>query len=322
MKRPTIAFRAVVALLFACGIAFAEAQSFNRPMRIIVPTPPGTTMDTLARVLGQAVSPVIGQPVLVENKTGADGAIAGAEVVKAAPDGHTLLLGSPGPIVSVVALRKTPPYDPTIDLTPVIDVGRFTTFLYIHPDVPAKNFQELIAYAKANPGKLAYGTGTTTALASFAQIRASAGIDMLHVPYKGEPAGLIDLISGRIQLMLATAANGLPHVQRGALKALVTLGTQRSPLAPDVPTIHEAGLTGFRITSFTALYGPARMAPELTAHLNKLFLDAMKRPEVAAQFVKAAVEMTPSTPSELVSFTKQQVSDYTQILRAAGVQPD
>lgn len=309
-------------LLFFSFAAPTGAQDSGKPMRIVVPTPPGTTMDTLARVLGQAVEPVLGRTVIVEHKTGADGAIAGNEVVKAAPDGRTLLLGSPGPITSVIALRKEPPYDPRVDLTPITDVGRFTTFLYVHPSLPAKTFPELVAYAKANPGKLAYATGTTTAIASFAQIRSLAGMDILQVPYKGEPAGLLDLIAGRVQLMLATAANGQPHAQRGALRAMVTLLDNRSPVAPDVPTIREAGLKDFSITSFTALYGPAGMPADLTKKLNAVFVAAMKRPDVAAQFQKQAVEITPSTPEELAAFTKQQIAEYTRILRAAGVQPE
>jgi tripartite-type tricarboxylate transporter receptor subunit TctC len=311
---------AVLALaLIASG---AAAQYPVKPFRIVVPLPPGTASDLLARVLGQSVSQSIGQPVIVENKPGADGAIGAMEVVKAAPDGYTVLLGSPGPIASVPALRKQPPYDPLVDLTPIADIGRFTLFLYAHPSVPAKTFAELVAYAKANPGKPAYATGNTSGIVSFAQLTSLTGIHMVHVPYKGEPAGIGDLVEGRVQLMIATPTTGLAHAKAGRLNPLAVLLKQRSSLLPDVPTLAEAGLPSFTITSFAALYGPARMPRELTERINREFVAALKRPEVMAAMEKHAVVLNPSTPDELAAFTVQQVQDFRRILREAGVQPD
>lgn len=315
--------RRIVATLLLLALAgSAAAQYPNRPIKIIVPLPTGTASDLIARVLGQSVSQAVGQPVVVENRAGADGAIAAVEVVKAAPDGYTLLLGSPGPIASVPALRKQPPYDPLRDLTPVADIGRFTLFLFAHPSLPAKNFAEVVSYAKANPGKLAYATGNTSGIVSFAQLTSLAGVNMLHVPYKGEPAGIADLVEGRVQLMIATPTTGLSHVQAGRLRALATLLKQRSKLLPDVPTITEAGLPTFTITSFAALYGPDGMPRDLTERINREFVAAMKRPEVIALMDKQAVVLTPSTPDELAAFTLQQVQDFRRILREAGVQPD
>lgn len=317
--------RVMAALGFSALAAFAMpavAQYPKKPIRIVVPFPAGSATDTVARILGQSVSTSIGQTVVVDNKPGADGAIGGAEVAKAAPDGYTLFLGTNSPMAVVPALRKSPPYNSMTDFTPITDIGRYTFFLYVHPSLPAKNLGELIAYAKANPGKLAYATGNTTGIVSFAQVGALAGIDMLHVPYKGEPAAVTDLIGGRVQLMFATPTTGLAHVKDGKLRALATTLKTRSALLPDVPTIAEAGLPKFSILSWAALYGPAKMPKELVAQINKEFHAAMKRPDVIAQMDKQAFLLSASTPEALATFTQEQMQDYQRILRAAGIQPE
>jgi tripartite-type tricarboxylate transporter receptor subunit TctC len=298
------------------------AQYPAKPVRVVVPFPGGSATDTVTRILANAVSQSIGQPLVVENKAGADGAIAAAEVAKAQPDGYTLLMATNSPMAAVPAMKKSPPYDALADFTPITDVGRYTFFLYVHPAVPAKTFADLIAYARANPGKLNYATGNTTGIVSFAQINSLAGIDMIHVPYKGEPAGITDLVAGRVQLMLATPTTGLAQLRDGKLHALVTTLSKRSPLLPEVPTIAEAGMPQFSITSWAALFGPARMPREILERLNKEFLGAMGRPEVQAAMDKQAFALSPSSPEQLADFVKEQIESYRRILRAAGVQPD
>ena len=300
----------------------AQAQYPNKPIRVIVPFPGGSATDTITRILANSVSQSIGQPLVVEDKAGADGAIAAGEVAKAAPDGYTLLMATNSPMAAVPALKKQPPYDPVADFTPITDVGRYTFFLFVHPGVPAKTFAELIAYAKANPGKLNYATGNTTGIVSFAQINSLAGIDMVHVPYKGEPAGIADLVAGRVQLMLATPTTGLAHVKDGRMRAMVTTLSKRSALMPDVPTIAEAGMPQFSITSWAALFGPARMPREVLERLHREFTAAMARPEVQAAMDKQAFALSPSMPAELAQFVKEQIESYRRILRAAGVQPE
>ena len=307
------------ATLFA---ACAAAQYPNKPIRVVVPFPAGSATDTVARILGQSVSSALGQPVVVDNKPGADGAIAGTEVAKAPPDGYTLLMATNSPMSAVPALRKNPPYDPVTDFTPLTDIGRYTFFLYVYAGVQAKTFKELIAYAKANPGKLAYATGNTTGIVSFAQMNALAGIDMLHVPYKGEPQGITDLVTGRVQVMWATPTTGLAHVKDGKLRALVTSLKSRSSLLPDVPTIYESGMPQFTIVSWAGLFGPAKMPREVVERINREFLAAMKRPEVIAAMDKQAFAMSPSTPEQLGAHVKEQLDSYRRILRAAGVQPE
>jgi tripartite-type tricarboxylate transporter receptor subunit TctC len=312
-------------LAFACAVILstsAAAQYPAKPVRIVVPFPGGSATDTITRILAQSISPGFGQPMIVDNKPGADGAIAAAEVAKAPPDGYTLLMATNSPMSAVPAMKKSPPYNPVSDFTPITDIGRYTFFLYVNASVPAKSFKELIAHAKANPGKLAYATGNTTGIVSFAQMNALAGIDMLHVPYKGEPQGITDLVGGRVQVMWATPTTGLPFVKEGKIRALVTQLTKRSSLLPDVPTIHEAGLPKFTITSWAALFGPAKLPREIVARLHKEFTAAMAKPEVQAQMEKQAFLLTPSTPERLGEFVKEQMESYRTILRAAGVQPE
>jgi tripartite-type tricarboxylate transporter receptor subunit TctC len=315
--------RRLLVLAAACLCALpALAQFPNKPIRVVVPFPAGSATDTVARILGQSVSASVGQPVVVDNKVGADGAIAGAEVAKAAPDGYTLIMATNSPMAVVPAMKKQPPYDPVADFTPITDVGRYTFFLYIHAATPIKTFKELVAYAKANPGKLNYATGNTTGIVSFAQMNALAGIEMTHVPYKGEPQAVTDIIAGRVQLLWATPTTGLAHLKDGKLRALATNLKTRSSLLPDVPTMAEVGIPQYSVVSWAALYAPARLPRELQLRLHKEFTDAMKRPEVAAQLEKQAFQTTGSTPEELGAFTKAQIEAYRGIFKSIGMQPE
>jgi len=307
------------ALLFAVQ---AYAQFPNKAIRVVVPFPAGSATDTITRILGASVSTAVGQPVLVDNKVGADGAIAGTEVVKAAPDGYTLLMATNSPMSAVPALKKVPPYDPVTDFTPVTDVGRYTFFIVVHPGVPAKTLPELIQYARANPGKLNYATGNTTGIVSTAFFSSLAKIEMVHVPYKGEPQAMTDLISGRVQFMFASSSTSVPQVRDGKLRALVTTLARRSPILPEVPTIAEAGMPEFSVTSWAGLFGPARMPKEIVDRINREFVAAMGRADVQAAMDKQAFVLSPSSPEKLGAFVKQQLESYRNILRAAGVQPE
>ena len=311
------------ALLFAApSFAQAPANFPARPIRIVVPFPAGSATDTITRILGNSVSAAVGQPVVVDNKAGADGAIAGAEVAKAAPDGYTLLMATNSPMSAVPAMKKVPPYDPVADFTPISDIGRYTFFIVVNPAVPAKTLAELIQYAKSNPGRINYATGNTTGIVSTAFFSSLAKIEMVHVPYRGEPQAMTDLISGRVQLMFASSSTSVPQVREGKLRALVTTLARRSHLLPEVPTIAEAGMPEFSVTSWAGLFGPAKMPREVTARLNREFLAAMARPDVQAAMEKQAFVLSPSTPERLGVFVKEQLESYRNILRAAGVQPE
>ncbi len=301
----------------------AIAQNYpTKPIRLVVPFPAGSATDTIARVLGAAVSGSIGQTIVVENKAGADGAIAGADVARAAPDGYTLLMATNSPMAVAPAMKKVPPYDPVNDFTPITDIGRYTFFIVAHPSVPANTVAELIQYAKANPDKLNYATGNTTGIVSFAQFAALTATKMVHVPYKGEPQALTDVIAGRVQLMIVSAGTSVPHLREGRLKALAVTLPKRSPILPNVPTIAEAGVPQFSLTSWAALFGPAKLPREVVARLNKEFIAAMTKPEVQSAMEKQAFEMNGSTPEKLAIWVKDQYDVYRAVLKAAGIEPE
>ncbi len=312
-------FAAAIALLVSFS---AAAQYPNKPIRIVCPFPAGSSTDTISRILGQAITQSIGQTVVVDNKAGADGSIAGSEVAKAAPDGYTLLMATNSPMAAVPALRKSPPYDVLTDFTPITDIGRYTFFIVTHPSVPAKTVAELIAHAKANPGKVNYATGNTTGIVSTAFFASQAKIDLVHVPYKGEPQAIVDLLAGRVQMIFASSGTTIAHIRDGKLRALATTLPRRSHLLPDLPTIAEAGMPQFKLTSWAGLYGPGKMPRDIVDRLNKEFGAAMAKPEVQEQMLKQAFAMNHSTPEQLAAHTKEQLESYRKVLREAGVQPE
>jgi tripartite-type tricarboxylate transporter receptor subunit TctC len=226
------------------------------------------------------------------------------------------------PMSVVPAMKKSPPYDPVADFTPITDVGRYTFFIVVHPGVPAKSLKELIAHAKANPGKLNYATGNTTGIVSTALFQSLAGIKMVHVPYKGEPQAITDLLADRVQLMFASSTTSVPQIRDGKLRAIVTTLPKRSSILPDVPTIAEAGMPEFSIVSWAGLFGPARMPREVTERLNKEFVAAMGRADVQAAMEKQAFALSPSSPERLGAYVKEQLEAYKRTMAIAGIQAE
>ena len=300
----------------------AAAQFPAKPIRVVVPFPAGSSTDTVTRILANSVSQSVGQPLLVENKAGADGAIAASEVAKSPADGYTLLMATNSPMSAVPALKKNPPYDPVADFTPITDVGRYTFFIVVHPSVPAQTLAELIEHARSQPAKLNYATGNTTGIVSTAFFASQAGIKLVHVPYKGEPQAVTDLVAGRVQLMFCSSSTSMPHIREGRLRALVTTLPKRSALLPDVPSIAEAGMPQFSITSWAGLFGPAKMPREVVERLNREFGAAMARGDVQAAMERQAFALSPSTPERLAAFVREQMESYRRTLEAAGVQPE
>ena len=313
--------RTLLAFALAAPLAVA-AQYPGKPVRVVVPFPAGSATDTITRILANSVSQSVGQPLVVENKAGADGAIAAGEVAKSPADGYTLLMATNSPMSAVPAMKRNPPYDPVTDFTPITDIGRYTFFIVLHPSVPAKTLAELIAYARANPGKLNYATGNTTGIVSTAFFASQAQIKMVHVPYKGEPQAITDLVAGRVQLMFASSSTSVPHVREGRLHAVVTTLPKRSALLPEVPSIAEAGMPQFSITSWAGLFGPAQLPREVVQRLNREFAEAMKRADVQSAMERQAFTLSPSTPEQLAAFVKEQMESYRRTLRAAGVEPE
>ncbi|RTZ43199.1 tripartite tricarboxylate transporter substrate binding protein [Candidimonas sp. SYP-B2681] len=303
--------------LAACA-ALAHAQYPTKPISMVVSFPPGGTSDSMARIIAKNLSDGIGQPVIVENKPGAEGQIAAMDVMKAAPDGYRIGFVTSGNLSALPAMRNTPPYDPATDFTAIADIGRYAFFLFTHPKVPAKTFKEFIEYAKANPDTLSYGTGNATGVLAFAQLKSMFGIDLLHVPYKGEPPATTDLVSGRVDAMIGTGA-GLPYAKDGRLRTLVTLLPTRSPLAPDVPVLKEIGMGELPVIIWAGIVGPKGMPKDVVDRLNQVINASLAKPDVRSQIEQLGFAVTPSKPDVFAAMIKEQVGAYESLVNSIGM---
>ena len=321
MIKSVIAFAGAIAIAALAAVP-ATAQYPSKPIRIVLQFPAGGATDAAARILGQALTQSMGQPVLVENRPGADGAIAAEVVAKAAPDGYTVFLASNTPMMQVPLLRKNPPYDPVTDFTPITDIGRYIFILVVDPSLPVKSVAELFAFARANPGKLNFGSFSSVGQLMFAQMRASTGADMVLIPYKGEAPTIVDVLAGRTHFTFATPASTLAHIKDGRLRPLAILLSARSSLLPEVPTTVEAGMAPFGVATFVSLFGPPRMPPDIVARLNKEFNAAMQLGGMREQIERQGVQLSGSTPDELGSFIKQQLDAWGRAFREMGMKPE
>jgi tripartite-type tricarboxylate transporter receptor subunit TctC len=310
---------AAVALFFATG---TNAQYPDKPIRLIVPFPPGGAAEVGARIFATPLSQALGQPVVIDTRPGADGAIAADAVMKAAPDGYTIFYATNTAFNWVPVTRKNPPYNPLADFTPVSFVGYFGFFLFTHPSLPAKNVAELIAYARANPGKLNYGSGNSTAQLFGAQLVQLEKLDMVHVPYKGDGPLMVDLLGGRVQLAFATPGTAAPQVKDGKLRALAAMFPSRSALLPEVPTAAEAGLGKMSLTPWGGIFGPKGMPKDVVERLARELAVVLKREDVRQAFGKLAFEPKSSTPEELTAILKQQTEIWGSVARDVGIKPE
>jgi tripartite-type tricarboxylate transporter receptor subunit TctC len=276
----------------------------------------------VARILGQAISQSLGQPVIVENKPGADGAIAGDFVARAEPDGYTFFLASNTAMMQVPLLKKNAPYDAVKSFTPVSLVGRYVYVLVVAPALPAKSVAELIAYARANPGKLNYGSYSGVTQLMHANLRLVSKLDIALIPYKGEAPTVVDIIGGQVQFTFATPTSTLAHIREGKLRALATLLPARFALLPDVPTANEAGLPPFNAGTWAALFGPARLPPDIAARMNKEINAAMRRADVREKIGQQGFELGGSSPEELGTFVQEQLGAWGRAFRDAGMNPE
>lgn len=310
-------------LLLLCAAAslpvFAQPYP-NRPIRLIVPFPAGGAADLAARTITQAFSQQLGQSVVIDNRGGADGAIAGDAVRTAPPDGYTLLFATTTGMNAAPVLRKQPPYDPISMFTPVTLIGRFGFFLFVHESLPARNVAEFLTHVRANPGKVAYGTGNGTSVLATAQLALVEKLNMLHVPYKGDAPATTDLIAGRVQVMIGTPGSAMPQVKEGRLRVLATLLSSRSPLAPDAPTVVEAGLGKLTISPWAGLFGPAKLPPEVVERLNAAMRAVAARADVREGLDRIAFQMQASTPAEMAAVLKEQLDLWRKTADEVGLE--
>ncbi|MDB5811311.1 MAG: Tripartite tricarboxylate transporter family receptor protein [Betaproteobacteria bacterium] len=305
------------ALLSALG---ASAQNYpSKSMTLVVPFPPGAATDVFARAAGRRMGELLGQTIVVLNRDGASGAIGTEMVAKAASDGYTLLWGSSGPLAISPVWTEKLAYDPLRDFAPVSLFAKIPYLLIVHPMVPAKNVKELVALAKAKPGKLNFassGTGGTAHLAG-ELFKSMAHIDIVHVPYRGTSLFATELIAGQVDLAFAGPTTALPHLAPGRIRALATSGARRSEMFPDVPTMSEAGVSGYEFTQWYGLLVPAKTPREIVTALNGALLKAMDEPDVKKRIAAEAAAAAQGTPEEFAAYLKSELAKNAKMIRDA-----
>jgi tripartite-type tricarboxylate transporter receptor subunit TctC len=313
---------AAAALAFAGALAChgAMAQAYpSKSVRFVVPFPPGTGTDLSARVVAQQLQMTLGQSFVVENKPGAGGSIGAMEVVRAAPDGYTLLFSSNSALSSNVALLKAMPYDPAKDLAPVAGVGITTLALMVKPEFPAKNMKEFIAYAKQRPGKLSAGYGSSSAQVPIAMLNKAAGLDVLAIPYKGIPLAVNDVIGGSLDFAFVDIGNAIAQARGGTLRALAVVTEKRLPLLPDWPAMSET-LPGFDISGWVAVAGPAGMPRNVVDTLNSAITTAITTPDIKQKFATTGFAPMPLTPEQLKGFVASEIVKWNQLAKDAKIE--
>ncbi|MCX7962640.1 MAG: tripartite tricarboxylate transporter substrate binding protein [Burkholderiales bacterium] len=317
---------ATLALATAVAGTQAGAQAFpqpGRPIRVLVGFAAGGGTDIQARLVAPKLGEALGAPVIVENKPGAATMLAAAEVAKSPPDGHTLLYTFNGAFAQNPHTQAHVPYDPFRDFTPISLGSRGSQVLVVHESIPATSVRELVAWAKANPGKLniaSFGTGTSSHI--FAEmLMRQIGVEMVHVPYKGAGDAMKDLLAGRVQLMFDAATTGIQNANTGKVRLIGVVAPQRSPFLPNVPTLAEQGLKGIDLVGWLGWYGPANLPREIVQKLNAALAKALAHPEVKAGFEKGAYEAVSSTPEELAALTRQSYEEWGRVVRALGIKP-
>ncbi len=305
------------------------AQGYpSKPIRLVVPFPAGGATDLLARSLAQRLGQGLGQPVVVENKSGGGGSLGSAEVAKTAPDGYTLLIATSSTHAIGPHLNPKLPYKttgPNSDFTPIAHVADATNVLLVPMDLPVANVKELVAYAKARPGQLNYassGNGTIVHLTTEA-FKSRSGIYVTHIPYRGTALAIPDLVSNKVQILFDSIVSGMPHVKDGKLKALAVTGRTRSGLAPELPTVAESGLPGFYSTTWFGIYGPRGLPPDVTAKLNAEFNKALQAAEVRERFARLGADVAPvNTPAQFTALVQVDSDRWAGLIRERKITLD
>jgi len=307
------------------GAVVAQAASYpNKPIRIIVPFAVGGIADTFGRTIGIKLTEAWGQPVVIDNRTGAGGNIGADLVAKAPPDGYTLVMGNNGTHAVNVSLFKTIPFDPIKDFVPVAHVLEAEGLLVVNPSIKANSVREVLEMARAQPGKLSYasgGLGTTSHLAG-ELFKSTGKVDIVHVPYKGNSPAIADLLSGQTQMSFATMPTVLPQVKAGKLRALASIGLARTVALPDVPTVAESGLPGFEVSNWIGLFAPAGTSPEIVAKLNAEVQKIMRSPDVQKRLETEGARFIPTTPGQFASFQRDELAKWAKIIKDANIKAE
>ncbi|MEI7803722.1 MAG: tripartite tricarboxylate transporter substrate binding protein [Hyphomicrobiales bacterium] len=315
----------LAALIAACFMSAASAQNYpDRPIRLIAPFPAGGLADVLARAVGDEMSKSLGQPVIVENRAGAGGNVGADAVAKAAPDGYTLLMSSAGILTANQFLYSKMPFDPEKDFIPVSIVADMPMMVVVNPKVEAKTLRELVAMARANPGKLNFGSpgiGTTGHLGLALMLHA-AKVQITHVPYRGAAPAITDLVGGQIDGVVDNPPTVLPHINEGRLRALAVTAKQRLALLPDLPTTAEAGVANYEASSWFGIAVPAGTPPAVVARLHKEIVAALRQPAMAERFAKTGARLVGNSPEDFAKQIRAERVQWGEVIRAANIRAD
>jgi tripartite-type tricarboxylate transporter receptor subunit TctC len=320
MKKLLLVLVAAATALFSAAL---HAEDYpTRPVTFVNPFGAGSASDTLCRIIGDKLGPALGQPIVVEDRPGADGALSALYVHEKPADGYTLLMATNSPLSADPFLHKNVNYDPIKDFVPITRVGSFTLMLVVNPNLPIHSVKELVDYAKANPGKLSFASGNTAGIVGGYTLAKWADINIVHVPYKSTPPAIEDIMAGRVSMMFADFTTAMPHVTAGTLRALAISRIKRSTLFPDLPTLDEAGLKGFNLDAWAGLVAPTGTPPDVVTKLNGTLRKIIDSPEVQAKFKNVGFEGFSSTPEELGDYIKAQLVEWKKMVADANIQPD
>jgi tripartite-type tricarboxylate transporter receptor subunit TctC len=320
--------RTLVPLFFAFAVLLganaARADYPSRPVTLIVAFTPGGPSDVLARLVGRKLEQLLGQPFVIENRPGAGGNIAAELAARAAPDGHTLLMGNNSILATNASLYKKIGYDAEKDFSPISLIGSQANILVVNPAVPAKSLAELIALAKAQPGRLNFASSGYGAAAHLAGelFKTQAHVDIVHVAYKGAAPALQDLIAGHVQMMFATAASVVPHIKDGLVRPLAVTTLTRTAVLPDIPTVSELGIAGFDATTWHGLVAPAGTPPEIIVALHRAIVEALNDPATRKALGDLGVDIVGSSPAEFAGYIKAEIPKWSAVVKAAGARLD
>ena len=323
MKKSLLTILYWLVAFHVAPIAFAADAYPNKPIRMVVTFPAGGPTDVIMRVIGQKLSDGWGYPTVVDNRGGAGGIIGTEIVARAAPDGYTFLVGTAGGMSINPALQPRLSYDPFRDFTPVAMLVINPQILVVHPAVPAKTLKELVALAKSRPGQFNFasaGTGTATHL-GLELLKLTAGIDVVHVPYKGGAPAVADLIAGQVQMLFVSIPSVLPHVRAGKLKAIAVSSAKRSASAPDIPTVAESGYPDFEYSNWNALFAPAATPPQIVRKMNAEIVRILDDPEVKRRLTSLGADPAADTPAALAQYMRNDHERWKKVIRTAGLRP-
>lgn len=319
--RACFAACAVAVACWVTSVGHAAEPYPTRPVKFVVPFAAGSVTDITARVVADYVSAKVEQPVVVENTAGASGMIASQNVARATPDGYTVLIATNTTHAANPSLFKQLSYDPIRDFEPVAKLGSVPLALVVNPSIPVKDLREFLAYARAHPGKLSFGSGSASSRVAGEMLKTMAGVDLVHVAYRSNPQAIADILGGHIQVFFADIANTLPQIRGGKLTGLAISTAKRSPLAPELPTMAEAGIPGYDISAWFGAFVPAKTPPGVIAKLHQVLAAATTDKAVQEKLLAAGIDAETSTPDQLRALLPEETRKWAQVIKAAGIQP-